>query len=72
MNQERLQYQSYLLRLWQSERDGELTWHASLESPRTEMRINFGTLNELYTFLQERTEGGLSSNLKKSLKNNQP
>jgi hypothetical protein len=34
-------YQSYLLRLWQADVDGELVWRASLESPHTGERVSF-------------------------------
>jgi hypothetical protein len=46
---------SYLLRLWQVERDGELVWWASLENPRTGERQAFADLAELFAFLDEKT-----------------
>jgi hypothetical protein len=49
------QYLSYLLRLWQSQRNGELIWRASLESSQTGQRHLFATLEELCAFLQETT-----------------
>ncbi len=49
------QYLSYLLRLWQSRRNGEFVWRASLESSQTGQQYLFATLEELCAFLQERT-----------------
>ena len=46
---------SYLLRLWQVERNDELVWWASLENPRTGERQAFADLAELFTFLDEKT-----------------
>jgi hypothetical protein len=48
-------YVSYLLRLWQTESEGQLVWRASLESPQTGERLGFGSLDELIAFLRERT-----------------
>jgi hypothetical protein len=46
---------SYLLHLWQVERNGEPVWWASLENPRTGERQIFADLAELYVFLDEKT-----------------
>lgn len=46
---------SYLLRLWQVERNGEPVWWASLENPRTGERQSFADLAELFAFLDEKT-----------------
>lgn len=46
---------SYLLHLWQVERNGEPVWWASLENPRTGERQTFADLAELYVFLDEKT-----------------
>lgn len=46
---------SYLLHLWQVERDGEPVWWASLENPRTGERQAFVDLAELFAFLDEKT-----------------
>lgn len=46
---------SYLLHLWQVERNGEPVWWASLENPRTGERQAFADLTELFTFLDEKT-----------------
>jgi hypothetical protein len=48
-------YVSYLLRLWQTESEGQLVWRASLESPRTGARIGFLSLEGLYSFLEQET-----------------
>jgi len=50
-------YRSYLLRLWREDRDGETAWRASLESPETPERIYFASLDELVSYLRERTAG---------------
>jgi hypothetical protein len=44
-------YQSYLLRLWKTER---ANWHASLEDSHTGERIGFANLEQLFAFLMER------------------
>ena len=46
---------SYLLHLWQVERNGEPVWWASLENPRTGERQAFADLAELFAFLDEKT-----------------
>ena len=48
-------YVSYLLRLWQSEREGVLVWCASLESSTTGERQGFAGLADLYAFLERET-----------------
>jgi hypothetical protein len=46
---------SYLLHLWQVDRNGEPVWWASLENPRTGERQAFADLAELFAFLVEKT-----------------
>lgn len=46
---------SYVLHLWQVERNGEPVWWASLENPRTGERQAFADLAELFAFLDEQT-----------------
>ncbi len=46
---------SYLLHLWQVERNGAPAWWASLEDPRTGERQAFADLAELFAFLDEKT-----------------
>jgi len=46
---------SYLLHMWQVERNGEPVWWASLENPRTGERQVFADLAELFAFLDEKT-----------------
>ncbi len=62
MEQQRSDYLAYMLRLW---RAGDLpvagqtpNWRASLENPHTGERIGFGSLAELFTFLQEEIKHG--------------
>jgi hypothetical protein len=45
---------SYLLHLWQVERNGEPVWWASLDNPRTGERQIFADLAELFIFLDEK------------------
>lgn len=55
-------YLSYLLRLWQTDDDGELIWRASLETPGTRKRYGFASLNDLFDFLQAQTAPPSSQN----------
>jgi hypothetical protein len=50
-------YASYLLRLWQTESDGESVWRASLESVRTGQRKGFADLGSLFAFLEAQVGG---------------
>ena len=52
----RQRYLSYLLRLWQTSDDGEQVWRASLETPGTGERRGFGSIADLFDFLQDQTE----------------
>ena len=49
--QSRQRYLSYLLRLWQTDDGEEHIWRASLQSPGSEERRGFGSLEDLYEFL---------------------
>ena len=51
-------YISYLLRLWQIERHGLKTWHASLISSQSGDRVSFACLNDLFTYLRLQVEKG--------------
>jgi hypothetical protein len=52
----RQRYLSYLLRLWQTSDDGEQIWRASLEAPGTGERRGFGSVADLFDFLQDQIE----------------
>jgi hypothetical protein len=52
--QERDDYASYMLRLRRSDRDGQPTWRASLESTRDGQRVDFGSVEALIAFLADR------------------
>jgi hypothetical protein len=54
MGREPNNYASYLLRLRRSDRDGRLTWRASLESTRDGERIEFASVEALVAFLSAR------------------
>ncbi len=53
MSEKPRRYLSYLLRLWQANRGGELVWRASLEGPHTGERRGFACLAELVAYLEE-------------------
>jgi hypothetical protein len=48
-------YLSYLLRLWRVGDGDELAWRAWLKSARTGQQVGFGSLEELFEFLQGQT-----------------
>jgi hypothetical protein len=60
------QYASFLLRLWASEENGQLTWRASLESTRTGQRQNFACVQALIAFLQAQFDSTQESRTKDS------
>lgn len=51
----RSDYLAYMLRLWQVEEGGQLTWRGSLEEPGKEARYNFASVYDLVAFLEEQT-----------------
>jgi hypothetical protein len=42
--------------MWQEERDGQLIWRASLETPGQDKRLAFADLATLFAFLKAQTE----------------
>ena len=48
-------YLSYLLRLWQTSDGKKQIWHASLQSPNTQERRGFASLEELMDYLKAQT-----------------
>lgn len=48
-------YRSYLVRLWRSENDDTLVWHASTEDTMTGERRNFAGIEQLFCFLEQQT-----------------
>ena len=56
MTQKRRRYLSYLLRLRQTSDGGRQVWRASLQSPDSEERQGFASLEDLIGFLQAQTE----------------
>ena len=50
---ERAGYRAYMLRLWLAGGNGELVWHASLESAHTGERLAFADLQALFAFLKQ-------------------
>ena len=45
-------YESYLLRLWESDEDSQLIWRASLESTDAGERQGFADLVSLFAYLE--------------------
>jgi hypothetical protein len=48
-------YFSYLVRIWQGDDLSDGTWLASLEDPSQKRKLYFKSMEELFTFLHERT-----------------
>jgi hypothetical protein len=48
-------YYTYLLRLWREGEGGE-GWRASLHDPRSGERLGFGSVEELFAFLEGQME----------------
>ena len=48
---------SYILRLWCAGEPQTADWHASLEDPSTRERFGFSSLEQLFAFLMETSEG---------------
>ena len=57
MSESEQRYLSYLLRLWQTQGEGEPVWQASLESARTGKREGFDSLEALFGYLRELASG---------------
>ena len=51
MTEEQTKYKSYLLRLWQTDSEGQQVWQASLEHPGSGERRGFADLEALFDFL---------------------
>ena len=49
-------YLAYMLRLWRVDDGARLVWRASLESPHSGERRAFADLEDLFSFLHQRTE----------------
>lgn len=49
---------SYILRLWRADEPPAAEWHASLEDPTTQERFGFASLEQMFAFLMELSEGG--------------
>ena len=56
MPAEQRRYISYLLRLWQEQRNAELVWRFSLEDAHTKERHGFAELELLFTFLRKQIQ----------------
>lgn len=51
-------YLSYLLRLWQVKRNGDVIWRASLDNPHSGERRGFHNLAALMDFLSTQVQEG--------------
>lgn len=58
MGEKQRRYVSYLLRLWQTQSDGELAWRASLEDSHTGKLTGFASLADLFAYLERETAPG--------------
>jgi hypothetical protein len=54
-------YLSYLLRMWQTRREGEIVWRTSLESSETGERRGFTSPDALFAFLREQMDSAAGS-----------
>ena len=61
MVSEQTGYRSYLLRLWRVGTADPPRWRASLEEARTHQRRTFASLEQLYAFLIDETNGAPDS-----------
>ena len=61
MVSEQTGYRSYLLRLWRIGTADVPSWRASLEDARTHQPQNFASLEQLYAFLIDETDGAPDS-----------
>ena len=52
---------SFLLRLWRACSTGSLIWQASLEIPGTTHRVGFSSLEQLFAYLMDLTEGTVNT-----------
>jgi hypothetical protein len=59
--EERPAYLSYLLRLWQEDKEGQ-AWRMSLENAHTDERKGFASLDELFSFLRQRIKMSSQAN----------
>jgi hypothetical protein len=50
-------YLAFMLRLWQARDNEEMVWRASLEDPHSGERRGFASLEMLFAFLKEQTQG---------------
>ena len=59
-------YLAYLLRLWQIQDKGKISWRASLENAHTGEKLAFAHLDQLVAFLRERVgQASLANSLTK-------
>jgi hypothetical protein len=58
MSDRRRGYVAYLLRLWQVGEAENMPWRASLESTQTGQRQGFGSLPELFAYLENEVAQG--------------
>jgi hypothetical protein len=57
MPNEATDYRSYLVRLWRVKEGDRDVWRASLQDPQSGERISFASLDALFAFLRDQTQG---------------
>ncbi|MCB9149030.1 MAG: hypothetical protein H6641_09740 [Caldilineaceae bacterium] len=67
MNHPTESYHAYLLRIWREQHNEKIIWRASLEEAQSGQMHGFGSLRELFAFLetQTTTDQPLSTNPQK-------
>ena len=63
MSTDRVDYQAYMLRLWQDQDETNPVWRASLESPHTGERQGFASLDALFDYLRQRVDQPVDNHL---------
>lgn len=51
MKEQQSNYQSYMIRIWYVENEGEMLWRATLESASTGERVGFSSIQGLLDYL---------------------
>lgn len=57
MSKRQPDYFAYLVRIWHVEDGGQDLWRASAQSPATGETLGFGSLEQLFAFLQAQAMG---------------
>ena len=71
MRPKRYRYLSYLLRLWNEDKQEVDSWRASLEIPGSGVRVGFKDLASVFTFIKEVTGQTNGVEIRKELDRNE-